>query len=63
MIFRFFRVRQLDQFFCLLRRRRERLLDKHVLAVLERAFGQLEVRPDRGDDRDGIDVGRAEDLR
>ena len=58
MIFRFLRRRQLDELLGLRRRRRERLLDEHVLAVLERRLRQLEVRPDRRDDGDGVDVGR-----
>ena len=53
---------QLDQLLGLLRRRRERLLDEHVLAVLERRLRQLEVRPDRRDDGDGVDVRRRQDL-
>jgi hypothetical protein len=32
-------------------------LDEHVLAVLERGLRELEVRPDRRHDRDGVDVG------
>ena len=35
-------VGQLDQLLGLLRRRRERLLDEDVLAVLERRLGQLD---------------------
>ena len=51
-------VGQLDQLLRLLRRRRERLLDEHVLAVLERRLGQLVMGPDRRHDRDGVDVRR-----
>ena len=54
---------QLDQLLGLLRRRRERLLDEDVLAVLEGRLRQLVVRPDRRDDGDGVDVRRLQDLR
>ena len=56
-------VRQLDQLLGLLRRRRERLFDEDVLAVLERGLCELEVRPDRRDDGDRIDLGRMQNLR
>ena len=49
-------ARQLDELDRLRRRRRERLLHEDVLAVFERRFRQVEVRPDRRDDRHGIDV-------
>ncbi len=45
MIFRFFAVRQLDQFFRLRRARGKRLLDENVLAVFKRGFRKLVVRP------------------
>ena len=34
----------------------EWLLHKNVLAVFQRALGQFEMRPDRSDDRDCVDV-------
>ena len=55
-------LRQLNQLLGLLRRRGERLLDEHVLAVLERRLRQLEMRPDRRDDRDRVDVGRVQHV-
>ena len=56
-------VGQLDQLLGLRGGRRERLLDEHVLAVLERRLGELEVRPDRRDHRDRVDVGRRQHRR
>ena len=56
-------VGQLDQLLGLAGRRRERLLDEHVLAVLERRLRELVVRPDRRHHRHGVDVGRTQDLR
>ena len=55
-------ARQLDELARLRRRRRERLLDEDVLAVFERRLRQLEVRPDRRDDRHGVDVRRLQNL-
>ena len=49
---------QLDQLLGLLRRRREWLLNEHMLAVLEGGFRQIEMRPDRRDHRDRVDVRR-----
>ena len=48
---------QLDQLFGLRGVAGEGLLDKDVLAILQRRFGQLVVRPDRRDNGDGIDLG------
>ena len=42
--------------------RRKRLLDEHVLAVFEGRLRELVVRPDRRDDRDRVDVRRAQDF-
>ena len=50
-------IGQLDELFRLLRGRREGLFDEDVLAVLQGGFRELEVRPDRSDDGDRIDVG------
>jgi uncharacterized protein involved in exopolysaccharide biosynthesis len=44
------------------RGRGEGLFDEDVFAVFEGRFGELEVGPDGGDDRDGVDLGRAEDV-
>ena len=49
--------RQLDELLGLLRGGRERLLDEHVLAVLEGRARQLVVRPDGRDDGHRVDVG------
>jgi hypothetical protein len=40
----------------------ERLFDEDVFTVFEGGFGELEVSPDGGDDGDGVDVGRMEEL-
>ena len=55
--------REIDQLRGLRRRRGERLLDKHVLAVFECRLGELEVGPDGRDHRHRVDVGRTDDLR
>src|SRR5881296_777061 len=49
-------VCQLDQLFRLLGGRGKWLLDEHVLAVLQGGFGQIEVRADRRDYGDGVDL-------
>src|SRR6266851_2163492 len=56
-------LRQLDQLLGLLRRRGERFFDKDVFAILQSGFGQLEMRPDRSNHRDGIDLRRSQELR
>ena len=56
-------LRQVDQFLPLRGIARERLLDKYVLAILQRSFCQLIVRPDRSDDGDGVDRSRRDHLR
>ena len=53
---------QLDQFLRLRRRRRERLFDEDVLAVLERPFGELVVGRHRRHDRHRVDVRRGRDV-
>src|SRR5258707_6139304 len=56
-------VRQLDQLFGLLRHRSEWFFDEDVLAILQGSFRQIEMGPDRGDDSDGVDFGRSQELR
>ncbi len=55
-------LRQLDQLLGLRRGRGKRLFDEHVLAVLQRRLGQVEMRPDRRDDGHRIDIGRPQHL-
>ncbi|SRR6266478_6871096 len=56
-------LRQLDQLLGLLRRRGERFFDKNVFAILQSSLGQLEMRPDRSNHGDGIDLSRSQELR
>ena len=55
--------REVDQFLALRGVAGEWLLNEYVLAVLQRGFRQLVVRPDRSDDGDGVDLGRRDHLR
>src|SRR6266852_1039049 len=56
-------LRQLDQLFGLLRRRSEWFFDEDVLAILQGSFRQIEVGPHRGNDSDGVNFGRSQELR
>src|SRR5690348_15350092 len=49
-------VRKLNELFRLLGRRREGFFDENVFAVLKSAFCQLEMRPNRSDDRNRVDI-------
>jgi hypothetical protein len=48
--------RQLYQLFSFSRRGGKRLLHEHMLAVLQGGFRQLEMRPDRSDYRNCVDI-------
>ena len=54
---------QLDELLRLGRGGGERLLDEHVLAVLQSALGQREMRVDRRHDRHRVDLRRGHELR
>ena len=54
---------QLDELLRLLSRGGERLLDEHVLSVLEGGLGDLKVCPDRGHHSDGVDLCGLQQLR
>ena len=63
MIFRFFCSRQLDQLFRLGHIAGEWLLDKNVLAIFERSFGQFVMRPYRRHHRNCVDFGRSDEFQ
>ena len=62
MIRRFFLHGDIDQLLALRYVAGERLLDKHVFAVFQSRLGQFIVSPYRGNDGNGVDVGRGDDL-
>src|SRR5450755_4069203 len=55
-------VSEFYQFFGLHDAASERLFNEYMLAVFKCSFGQLVVSPNRGDDRDDIDLGRFQNV-
>ena len=53
---------EIDQLLALRDVAGERLFDKHMFAVFQSGLGQFIVSPYRGNDGNGVDVGRGDDL-